>query len=189
MGAMMAALTGHPLLQALRPLAEANGLAHLFEPVDTAANSGVDAAPGNATRRPEGTPGDADEATLNGDGDTFTPPMDIFSNTSGWTLHIALPGAKKEDIGVNWDADRSELNITGVIYRNGDSEFLKGLVSGERKVGVFERIVKLPLQDERSESVEVDGDGIVARLEDGVLVVKVPRVEKGWTEVRKVDVE
>jgi len=102
-------------------------------------------------------------------------------------LHIALPGAQKEDVGVNWDAEKSELNVAGVVYRHGDEEFLKTLSTGERKVGVFERNVKLPPGAEEKE--EVDGDAITAKLEDGVLVVTVPKVEKDWTEVKKVDIE
>jgi HSP20 family protein len=118
---------------------------------------------------------------------TFTPPIDVFSTPAAYILHIALPGAKKEDVGVNWDADKSELNVAGVVYRNGDEEFLKTLTKGERKVGVFERTVKLPPGAEEKE--EVDGDAISAKLEDGVLVVNVPKVEKDWTEVKKVDIE
>jgi len=109
-------------------------------------------------------------------------------------LHVALPGAKKEDVGVNWDVEKSELNVAGVVYRGGDEEFLKGMVSGERRVGVFERAVGLPPAAEareKKDEVEIDGDNITAKLEDGVLVVMVPKIEKEkeWTEVKKVDIE
>lgn len=126
--------------------------------------------------------------------DTFTPPLDLFYTDTSYVLHVALPGAKKEDIGVSWDADKSELSIAGVVHRPGDEAFQRGLVSGERRVGVFERVVKLPpaAQQEGAGSEEgkeeIDREGITARMEDGVLVVDVPRVEKGWTEVRKVDI-
>lgn len=37
---------------------------------------------------------------------------------------------------------------------------------------------------------EVDGDGITAKLEDGLLVVTVPRIEKEeWEDVKRVDIE
>ncbi|TAQ89245.1 hypothetical protein B7494_g2447 [Chlorociboria aeruginascens] len=119
--------------------------------------------------------------------DTFTPPIDIFSTDKAYVLHVALPGAKKEDVGVNWDSEMSALNIAGVVYRLGDEEFLKTLSTAERKVGVFERTVKLPPGNEEKE--EVDGDAITAKLEDGVLIVTVPKVEKEWTEIKKVDIE
>jgi len=68
------------------------------------------------------------------------------------------------------------------------------LVSGERRVGLFERKVQLPpfggvARDAEGEKEEVDADHITARMEDGILIVVVPKVEKEWTEVRKVDIE
>jgi HSP20 family protein len=116
----------------------------------------------------------------------FIPPVDVFSTEKAFVLHVALPGAKKEDVGVNWDAEKGLLNLAGVVYRQGDEEFLKTLSKSERKVGVFERTIKLPPGNEEKE--EIDGDAITAKLEDGVLVVTVPKIEKEWTEVKKVDI-
>jgi HSP20 family protein len=117
---------------------------------------------------------------------TFVPPVDVFSTETAYFVHIALPGAKKEDVGVNYDSDKGVLNIAGIVYRQGDEEFLKSLTQSERKVGVFDRNVKLPPASDEKE--EVDGDAITAKLEDGILVVTVPKVEKEWTEVKKVDI-
>jgi HSP20 family protein len=68
------------------------------------------------------------------------------------------------------------------------------LVQGERRVGEFAREVRLPPKtwaavDENGREDEIDADGITAKMEDGVLVVTVPKVEKEWTEIRKVDIE
>jgi HSP20 family protein len=115
------------------------------------------------------------------------PPVDIFTTETSYVLHIALPGAKKEDVGVNFDAEKSELNIAGVVYRPGDEEFLKSLSQSERRVGVFERTVKIPPTGQEKE--EVDGDAVTAKMEDGVLIVTIPKVEKEWTDVKKVDIE
>jgi HSP20 family protein len=90
-------------------------------------------------------------------------------------------------VGVNWDGDKGELSIAGVVYRPGDEEFLQTMVSSERKAGMFEKVVKLPPQGVEKE--EIDGLAISARMEDGVLIVTVPKLEKEWTEVRKVDIE
>lgn len=113
--------------------------------------------------------------------------MDVFSTPNAYVLHVAIPGAKKEDVGVNWDAENKTLHVAGVVYRAGDEDFLNSLVCGERKVGMFERRAKLG--GEHCLLGEVDGEGITAKLEDGVLVVVVPKVEKEWTDVKKVDVE
>lgn len=131
------------------------------------------------------SPNNADNA--NTDPDAFVPPVDVFNTETSFVLHIALPGAKKEHIGVNWNPDSSVLNIAGVVHRPGDEDFLRTLASDERKVGMFERNVTLPPKG--AEKDEIDGDGITAKMEDGVLVVTVPKVEKEWTEIRKVDIE
>ena len=115
----------------------------------------------------------------------FTPPADIFDTPDAYVVHISLPGAKKEDVGVNWDADKSELNVAGVIYRPGDEEFLKTLALDERKVGVFERKVKL---GSKANPANVDSDGIAAKMEDGVLLVRIPKTEE-FVDVKKVDIE
>ena len=116
----------------------------------------------------------------------FTPEADIFDTESSFVVHISLPGAKKEDVGVNWDAEKSELSIAGVIYRPGGEEFLKTLAMDERKVGPFERKVRLGT---RASPAQIDAEGITAKLEDGVLRVEVPKLEGEFVEVRKVDIE
>jgi HSP20 family protein len=153
----------HPWAQALRNLAEQGGLA------GDGQRSGETAVPEEA------------------DSETFIPPVDVFSTEKSYILHIALPGAKKEDVGVNFDSGKGILTVAGVVYRRGDEEFLKTLTTSERKVGMFERTIKLPPGEEEKE--EVDGDAITAKLEDGVLVVTVPKIEKDWTEVKTVDIE
>lgn len=116
----------------------------------------------------------------------FVPPIDLFNTEKAYVLHIALPGAAKEDIDVNWDGDK--LNIAGVVHRPGDEKFLSTLTSGERKVGMFERSIKLPPADS-GDNEDVDGYGITAKMENGILIVTVPKAEKDWTEVHKVDIE
>ncbi|KAF3041161.1 hypothetical protein E8E12_009284 [Didymella heteroderae] len=124
--------------------------------------------------------------TTKKDNEDFTPEADIFDTPSAYIIHISLPGAKKEDVGVNWDAEKSELSIAGVIYRPGDEEFLKTLAMNERKVGPFERKIRL---GSRANPAHVDADGIIAKLEDGVLRVEVRKEDEGFVEIKKVDIE
>lgn len=118
--------------------------------------------------------------------DTYVPAVDVFDTEASFVIHVSIPGAKKEDVGVNWDVEKSELVIGGVIYRPGDEDFLKTLALDERKVGAFERKVRL---GSRAHPAQVDVDGIVAKLEDGVLRVEVPKLDKDYVEIRKVDIE
>ncbi|KAK3654429.1 hypothetical protein LTR56_004059 [Elasticomyces elasticus] len=98
----------------------------------------------------------------------FKPEVDVFDTAESYVVHISLPGAKKEDVGVNWDAEKSELSIAGVIYRPGDEELLKTLALDEP---------------------QVDSDAISAKLEDGVLRVDVPKQDAEYVEIKKVDIE
>jgi HSP20 family protein len=63
---------------------------------------------------------------------------------------------------------------------------LKTLALNERKVGPFERKIRLGT---RANPAQIDADGISAKLEDGVLRVEVPKMDSGFVEVRKVDIE
>lgn len=163
---MMGALANHPYAHNLRQFLEQQ------QQQQDANNNNVDR---------EGTP-DSDMDV------SITPPLDLFDHPDRWVLHIAVPGAKKEDVGVNWDADRSVLSVSGVVYRPGDEEFQKGLLSAERSVGLFSREVTLPPAEKSESKEEVDSEGILAKMEDGVLIVTVPKVEKDWTEVKRVEI-
>ncbi|KAI0842895.1 HSP20-like chaperone [Hypoxylon sp. FL0890] len=116
----------------------------------------------------------------------FTPPVDVFNTEKAYVLHVSLPGALKEDIGVNWDGDK--INIAGVVHRPGDEQFLQSLSSSERKIGMFERSIKLPPPGSE-EKEEVDGVGITAKMENGILIVTVPKTEKDWTQIHKVEIQ
>ena len=132
---------------------------------------------------PEASRGNNESST---GGKDFSPDADIFDTADAFVVHVSLPGAKKEDVGVNWNADSSELSIAGVIYRPGDEEFLKTLAVDERKVGVFERKIKLGSQQAPA---QVESDGIGAKMVDGILVVTIPKTEKDFVEVKKVDIQ
>lgn len=116
----------------------------------------------------------------------FRPEVDVFDTETAFVVHASLPGAKKEDLAISWDGERSELVISGVTVRPGDEEFLRTLALDERRVGAFERKVRL---GSRAQPAQVERDAISARLEDGVLMVKVPKADRDLVEVMKVDIE
>ena len=119
-------------------------------------------------------------------GKDFEPPADVFDTEDAYVVHVSFPGAKKEDVAVNWNSDKSELSVAGVRYRPGSEEFLKTLVLAERKVGVFEKKVRL---GSRASPAQVDVDGISAKMEDGILMVTIPKEDKDFVDVKKVDIE
>lgn len=124
-----------------------------------------------------------------GDQTDFTPPIDIIDTPAEYIVHVSLPGAKKDDLSVEYDGTESVLRVAGVVYRPGvDEDMHAGLVVEERKkeVGVFERLVRLGTA-ERPAGVDIQG--IVGRLEDGVLRVFVPKSKGAEATGKKVVIE
>ncbi|KAF2485596.1 HSP20-like chaperone [Neohortaea acidophila] len=117
--------------------------------------------------------------------DKFTPETDFFNHPEAYIVHVSLPGAKKEDIEVNWVAERSILRITGEVKRPADEDVLKNMITDERKAGKFERRIRL---GNWVNPASVDVDGITAKLEDGILRVEVPKLEAEFVEIKKVDI-
>ncbi|ETN46818.1 uncharacterized protein HMPREF1541_01007 [Cyphellophora europaea CBS 101466] len=115
----------------------------------------------------------------------FEPRSDIFDTPSSYVVHLSLPGAKKQDVGVDWDGENSVLRVTGVVHRpDVDEQMLAQLVVNGRKRenGVFEKAIRLGT---KRDPANIDVSGITAKMTDGVLVVKVPKVER---EIHKREV-
>lgn len=123
------------------------------------------------------------------EGADFVPPVDAFDTPAQYIVHVSLPGAKKNDLSIDYDADESVLRLAGVIYRPGMTEDLhEALVMEERarEVGVFEREIRLGT---REAPAVVSVDEISAKLEEGVLVVTLPKIVREPEPKKKVVVE
>ncbi|OAP64135.1 hypothetical protein AYL99_00107 [Fonsecaea erecta] len=108
----------------------------------------------------------------------FEPRTDIFDIAAAYIIHLSLPGAKKSDVGVDWDGEHSVVRVAGVVHRpNVDEHMMSRLVVDGRKreTGVFEKTIRLGTP---KDPANVDVDGITAKMVDGVLIVRVPKVEK-----------
>ena len=120
----------------------------------------------------------------------FVPRADIFDTPTEYIVHVSLPGAQKPDISVDYDAEASALHLVGVVYRPGMTEELNNALAVEgrsREVGVFEREVKLGSRDQPA---NVDVDNISATLVDGILIVRVTKIQVDPENLRrKVTVE
>jgi HSP20 family protein len=204
----MNGLSSHPFFQNLRPYVEGF---HRAQAENRARASGDAGAANQPQPQPQqqqqpvySDEDDNDDDDDAGGLDSFLPPVDVFNTDAAYILHVALPGAKKEDVGVDWDAEAGILRVAGVVHRPGDDVFQRSMTSAERRVGMFERSIPLPpptvlhnqqqqQQQQQGEGQpqreEVDALGITARMEDGLLVVTVPKLEREWTEIRKVDIE
>ena len=47
----------------------------------------------------------------------------------------------------------------------------------------------MPTGGSRANPAQVDADSITAKLEDGILVIEVPKLDKDYVEIKKVDIE
>ncbi|KAJ1310515.1 hypothetical protein OPQ81_007246 [Rhizoctonia solani] len=108
------------------------------------------------------------------------PSLDWFEEDTSYTLNIEVPGVKREDMTMHVSEDGRSLTIEGKTEKFGN--YLgKTMADGtvvvisrtEKKHSVgtivkFSRTVSLPSY--------VDGKRIVARLENGILTVTIPKL-------------
>jgi HSP20 family protein len=94
----------------------------------------------------------------------WSPPVDIEEQDNAYVIEAEMPGADRKDVKIELVAN--ELMITGEIKEREREGILR---KRTRRVGRFEYRVRLPEQ--------VDADKIDAKLKDGVLSVRVPKLE------------
>ncbi|MCW2963413.1 MAG: heat shock protein Hsp20 [Actinomycetia bacterium] len=102
----------------------------------------------------------------------FTPPVDIEETDDAYVVEADLPGVQREDIDI--ELEGNELLVSGEVKQR-DGRFRRRT----RRVGRFELRVVLPHG--------VDSSGVDAKLDHGVLTVRVPKAEKA--QRRKIDVK
>jgi HSP20 family protein len=95
----------------------------------------------------------------------WSPPVDIEEQDDAYVIEAELPGVQKDD--VNIELQSNELMITGEIKEREREGILR---KRTRRIGRFEYRVRLPEQ--------VDSDNVEAKLNDGVLTVRVPKVQR-----------
>ena len=106
----------------------------------------------------------------------WLPPMDVLENKDDITVKIDVPGV---------DPDEIDLSIAGdTLYMTGERkhEVERGDENYhiiERGYGKFARRVKLP--------TSVDVDSVKASYKNGVLTVKLPKLEEKKTEKIRVN--
>jgi HSP20 family protein len=107
---------------------------------------------------------------------TFVPGKDIIETDDDIIVHVALPGIKKEDL---------KLQVSEKIVEVRAKFDVESDISGtyvtltDRQTGIVKRDVILPKK--------VIPDKASAKLENGILRVTIPKLEK--TELHKVEIE
>jgi HSP20 family protein len=103
----------------------------------------------------------------------WIPAVDIEEQDDAWVLELEVPGVKRED--VNIEMVGNELTVTGEIKVQERSGIVRRKT---RRVGRFEYRVVLP--------DAVDPENIEARLEEGLLRIRVPKAERA--QRRRIEV-
>jgi HSP20 family protein len=104
---------------------------------------------------------------------TWVPPVDIEETDDAWIVEAEVPGAKRADIDV--EVRDNDLRVTGEIKERERAGILR---RRERRVGEFELRATLP--------GPADREHIDATLEDGVLRIRIPKVEQ--RQARRIEV-
>jgi HSP20 family protein len=104
----------------------------------------------------------------------WVPDVDVEEADDAWIVDADVPGARKEDVTV--DLQDGELVIRGEIKEKERAGILRRRT---RRVGEFEYRVRLP--------GDVSGDDIEAKLEHGVLRIRVPKPQRA--QPRRIEVK
>jgi len=92
------------------------------------------------------------------------PAANVKETETGFTLALATPGLKKEDLTIN-----VENNILTIAYKPEATETAETFTHHEFGVNAFERGFRLPKS--------VNADQIAASYTDGILTVTLPKVD------------
>ena len=106
----------------------------------------------------------------------WTPAVDIFEDAEGVKIVMEVPGVKPEDVKLS--LEDGTLTIRGEKKQVAE-EKTERVHRYERSYGSFERTFSLP--------TSVDPDRIEARHENGLLTVRLPKVERA--KPRQIEVK
>ncbi len=108
----------------------------------------------------------------------WNPSTDIIETKEAYLFKIELPGFKREDVAIEFNSDT--LSIRG--ERKQEEDVKKGNCHRiERSYGSFQRSFSLPKN--------IDAKRIEATLNDGLLVLSVPKREEAQTKAIQIQVK
>jgi HSP20 family protein len=107
-------------------------------------------------------------------GNAMLPPVDIFEDNAGLTILADLPGVSKESLGVRIDHDNLVIEGTASAPVGAEAQ----VVYGEIQNPWYYRSFTL--------SRDLDAGKIEAKLSDGVLTLRIPKVEEA--KPRRIEV-
>jgi HSP20 family protein len=112
-----------------------------------------------------------------GNGNVFTPAIDIKEEENKLLITTDLPGINKEDIEINLKEDMLEISAKTGKEKETEEE---GYIRKEREHTHFYRAVRLPSS--------VKEEGSTAKIENGVLTITLPKM-KLEEPAKKIQIE
>ena len=101
-------------------------------------------------------------------GRSFNPAVDIHECADGLLISLEVPGMRREEI--NLELNENVLTVTGSRNFKKDHE-QEEHIRLERGFGSFRRMFEVP--------GDINPSAVSAKLENGVLMITVPRLQKG----------
>lgn len=102
--------------------------------------------------------------------------MDVKEDDNAYTVDAEMPGVKKKDISLNIDSGYLTISVEGKENPDGDK---KKVLHQERMYTYMERTVYL---------ADADEAGATAKLDNGELIITVPKKHQGETS-QKIDIQ
>lgn len=103
---------------------------------------------------------------------------DVTDEGEQYLLEADLPGFNKEDIRLELEGER--LTITAERHSNVEKREKDQIVCVERSYGSYRRSFDLK---------GINPEGIKAKYENGVLQLKLPKLEENLTKARQIKIE
>lgn len=110
-----------------------------------------------------------------GNGAAMLPAVDVIEDTGGITLYADLPGVPKDKLHLEVEADT--LTIEGEVVL----AMPQGMEASHAEVDLprYRRVFSL--------SKELDSEKVTAEFQQGVLVLRIPKVEQA--KPRKIEIQ
>lgn len=106
--------------------------------------------------------------------DTFK--IDVEDKENEYLIYAELPGVKKEELTLNFDDGRLTISIN---HEENAKEERKNYIHRERRISSMSRSIYLD---------RVETDNVEAKLENGILSIKVPKTKKK-DESKKIEIK
>jgi HSP20 family protein len=108
----------------------------------------------------------------------WSPPIDLCDGNDSVTVRVELPGVTADQVNVSFTD--GVLRISGDKREQESAERPVGYICMERSYGAFSRSVRIPFP--------VEVNRAVAKLVDGVLSIKLPKLEERRQREIKIEI-